>query len=92
MWIAVAIVAGIAAFCNIIWCIRKKETSVFCFISLSFTALTVCAFYQMVNKWVAAEDWSALFDVVPAMSRVLWIGTIASVLINGIVLLKKRKQ
>lgn len=44
----------------------------FRFISLSLTALTLCAFYSADAKWVLNEDWSALMDVVPTLSKTLW--------------------
>ena len=40
-------------------------------IGLSFTALTLCAEYRLVSRWVKAEDWAALSDVVPGMEKAL---------------------
>ena len=51
-------------------------------IGLSFTALTLVAEYNMVSNWVDVEDWSALLDVVPTMSTLLWLLTIISILLN----------
>ncbi len=84
MWIFLGVGAIIAAIFNVIWTIRKKDAQWFRFISLSLTALTVCSIYGMADRWVACEDWSAMLDVVPAMSRALWVLTVASVLINSV--------
>ena len=36
------------------------------------------------------EDWPALMDVVPTMSRYLWGLVIASITLNGITLLPRK--
>jgi len=46
--------------------------------------------YSMVNNYVSFGDWSALMDVVPAMTRSLWFLVIASILINGISLFVRK--
>ena len=91
MWILLGITAIITAMLNIISSLRNKETKWFRFISLSLTALTICAFYSLNKNWVLSEDWSALMDVVPATSVALWVLTISSILINSISLFKKRQ-
>lgn len=90
MWILFSIIAIVTALLNVIWALKGKETKWFMFISLSFTALTLCAFYSANAQWVIHEDWSALADVVPTMSKSLWVCTIASVVINSVALFKKR--
>jgi len=50
--------------------------------ALSFTALTICADYSYLNRWVKAEDWAALSDVVPGMARAFWFLTIVSISLN----------
>lgn len=92
MWIAFGIGSIIAAMLNIIWLILNKNPQWFRFISLSLTALTVCAFYSMDAKWVINEDWAALMDVTPNMSKILWVLTVISILINSISLFKKRDK
>ena len=52
--------------------------------SLSFTAFTLCSFLTKVSGWVSSEDWSALMDVLPAASGLMWVLTLASVAVNGI--------
>ncbi len=89
MWLLFGIISIITAILNVIWTIRHCETKWFRYISLSFTALTLCAFYSMANHWAVIGDSSALLDVMPALSKVLWFLTIASIIINGISLLAK---
>jgi hypothetical protein len=91
MWVLFGVVAIIMAILNIIWYINNRETKWFRFISLAFTALTLCASYSQDAAWVLKEDWSALMDVVPTMSKAFWILTIVSILINGFSLFEKRK-
>lgn len=89
MWLILGIAAVVTAVLNIVWTIRKKDAKWFRFISLSLTALAVCAEYSLVEKWVLKEDLSALTDVVPGMAKVLLILTIASIVINSISLFRK---
>ena len=89
MWALLGVAAIVTAILNVIWSMRNRETKWFRFISLSFTALTLCAFYSADAKWVLNKDWSALMDVVPTMSKALWVLAIASILINSISLFKK---
>ena len=89
MWIILGVAAIITAILNVVWSIRNKNAKGFRFISLSLTALTLCAFYSANAKWVINEDWFALMDVVPTMSKALWVLTIVSILINSTSLFKK---
>ena len=90
MWPVFGIAAIISAILNLTFCFSGKEAKYFRFASLSLTALTMCAEYGMVNTWVLHKDWSALMDVVPAMTRALWFLVIASILINGVSLFVKK--
>ncbi|MDD3204533.1 MAG: hypothetical protein PHS74_02180 [Lachnospiraceae bacterium] len=92
MWMILGAIAIIAGLLNVILTFQKKDVKWFRFTSLSFTALTLCTFYSINATWVANEDWSALMDVTPTMSKVLWISTIASILINSVSLWKQRKR
>ena len=92
MWILFGTVAIIAAILNIIWTIRHRDAKWFRYISLSFTILTLCAEYSLVNKWLLSGDLSALTDVVPTMSNALWFLSIVSILINGISLFLKKNK
>ena len=80
--------AIICAILNVLRSIQNKETKWFRYISLSLTALTVCAFYSDEASRVVNEDWGGLMDIMPTMSIALWICTIASLLINSISLFK----
>ncbi|MBQ3193557.1 MAG: hypothetical protein IJB59_08335 [Oscillospiraceae bacterium] len=89
MWLLFGMAAIITATLNVVWTFRHREAKWFRFVSLSFTAFTLCAFLSEANGWVLIEDWSALMDVLPGTSRVLWVLTAASVGINGISLFRK---
>lgn len=89
MWVFLGVAAIITAVLNIVWTVLDKDAKWFRFISVSLTALTLCAEYGLVEKWVLKGDWSALMDVVPNMSKILLILTIASILINSISLFRK---
>lgn len=92
MWLFLGIAAIITAVLNIIWTLNGLDAKWFRFISLSLTALTLCAFYTQVYQWILIKDWSALYDVVPTMSKSLWIITILSIIINSISLFKKNNR
>lgn len=91
MWIILGMGAVIFAILNVIWSIRNKEAKGFGHVSLSLTALTLCACYGDEAGRVVNEDWSGLMDVMPTMATLLWVCTVASILINSIALLKGRK-
>lgn len=89
MWALFGSAAIVFAVLNIVWAIRGRETKWFRFISLSLTALTMCAEYGLIKNWVMYEDWNALTDVVPGMTGALWFLVIASIVINGVSLFFK---
>lgn len=84
MWLLFGVFAVITAILNVVWSLRKRAAKWFRFASLSFTAFTLCSFLTKVNEWVISEDWSALADVLPGASRMMWVLTLASVAFNGI--------
>lgn len=90
MWIIFGSSAIASAIANLLFWFLGKEAKFFRFLSLSLTALTVCAIYSLDAGWVLKEDWSALMDVVPTMSRYLWGLVIASIALNGITLLPRK--
>lgn len=92
MCLVFGITAIIAAILNVIWTIRHREAKWFRYISLSFTALTLCAYYSLANQWVAAKASDQLLDVMPTLSKCLWFLTIVSVMVNSISLFKKRHK
>lgn len=84
------IVAIIAAIFNVIWTVRHREAKWFRFISLSFTALMLCAYYSLANHWVSTNAADQLLDVMPTLSKVLWFLTISSIMLNSVSLFKKK--
>ena len=92
MWLFFGVTAIITAVLNNVWTLKSLDAQWFRFISLSLTAFTLCAFYTQVYQWILIEDWSALYDVVPTMSKVLWFLTILSIAINSISLFKNSKK
>ena len=91
MWLAMGVGAIIFAILNLVWLFKQKSSKWFGFISLSLTALTVCAFYSDAAMQVVNEDWGGLMDVLPSMSKMLWICVIISILANSIMLLGDKK-
>ena len=91
LWIVFGIAAIITAIANILCVMLHWETKWFRFTSLSLTALTLCAFYGLAAKIVLSEDWSGAMDVIPTLSKPLWILTSLSILLNGISLFFKKK-
>lgn len=92
MWIFFGFSAILTAILNIAWWALGREAKYFRFLSLSLTALTVCAFYAQATSWTMQEDWSALTDVLPGVSVWLWFLTIASIFINALSLIPKDKK
>lgn len=89
MWLFLTMITIISTILNVILTIRNQDAKWFRFISLSSTALILYVQYNLVEKWVLKEDWSALADVIPSMSKILLVLTITSILINSISLFKK---
>ena len=90
LWIVFGIAAIISAIANILCVVLHREAKWFRFASLALTALTLCAFYGMAARIVLSEDWSGALDVIPTLSKPLWLLTGLSILLNGISLFKKR--
>lgn len=93
MWLIFGISAIIFTVLNIIWTFNNsnKKAKCFGFISLSLTALTVCAFYSDAAMRVAKEDWGGLMDIMPTMSKALWFCVILSIVINSISLFRDKE-
>ena len=91
MWLVMGFGAIIFAILNLVWTSKQKNSKWFGFISLSLTALTACSFYSDAAVQVADEDWGAIMDILPSMSKTLWICVILSILVNSITLLGDRK-
>ncbi|MFC3040808.1 hypothetical protein ACFOGI_11170 [Virgibacillus xinjiangensis] len=82
MWVILGLIAIVATFINLYMFTAGKDYKLAMAMGLSFTALTLCAEYSLVSRWVNVEDWAALSDVVPGMQRALWLLTIISILLN----------
>ena len=91
MWVLLGLAAIVTALLNVVASFINKEPKYFRFASLSLTALTMCAFYSDGAKRVIVNDWAGLMDIMPGMSRALWVCVIISILINSVSLLKKGK-
>lgn len=90
MWLFFGIGAIVLASFGIVWAVQDKKAKWFRFLSMSFTALTICAFYSDGASMVVKEDWSALMDIMPTVSKALWVCTIASIVVNSISLLGEK--
>ena len=90
MWLIFGAAAIITSLLNIIN--FKKSADFFRFLSLSFTSLTVCAFYADGAGRVIQEDWAGLMDTMPTISNVLWILVVISTLINSVSLRASYKK
>ena len=82
--------AVVTAVLNIVFTVKGKDSRLWMFASLSFTALALCAEYSLVEKWVLAGDTNALESVVVGLPKTLYGGTVAAILINGAAFLKKK--
>lgn len=82
MWIAFGVLAIAATIMNLYQFSKGKNTTLWMGLGLSFTALTMCAEYQVVASWAMSGDWAAIEDVVPTMNHALWILTAISIILN----------
>ncbi len=90
MWVLFGVAAIVFAVWNVTFDVQEKKSEYLRFLSMAFTSLTLCAFYHECAEWILQHDWIALEDVVPAMSKALWVLTILSILLNGSSLLCKK--
>ncbi|HHW4948727.1 TPA: hypothetical protein ACU0L0_000274 [Streptococcus suis] len=90
MWMVLGLSATVFAALNMIWTIKNKNAKWFRFLSVSLTALTVCSFYADGAMRVVKKDWGGLMDIMPTMSKALWVCVIISILINSISLFKEK--
>ena len=82
MWIILGVIAIVSTLINLYMYRVGKDYKFAMVMGLSFTALTLCSEYSLISRWVKAEDWSALLDVVPTVETSLWVLTIISILLN----------
>jgi hypothetical protein len=90
MWFVLGAGAIIFAALNVVWSFRNKESKWFRFVSLALTALTICAFYSDGAVRVVHEDWGGLMDIMPTMSKALWVCVMASIIINSVSLFRNK--
>ena len=90
MWFILGTGAIIFAALNAVWTFKSKNAKWFRYISMSLTALTICAFYSAEALRVVHEDWSGLMDIMPTMSKALWCCTVASIIINSVSLFNQK--
>ena len=92
MWAILGVIAIVVTVINLSLYAAGKDYKLAMAMGLSFTALTLCAEYSLVSRWVRVEDWAALLDVVPGMERALWFLTIVSILLNIAPILLERRS
>ncbi|MCG7344471.1 hypothetical protein MHZ92_10020 [Sporosarcina sp. ACRSL] len=94
MWLILGVIAIVVTVINLSLYAAGKDYKLAMAMALSFTALTICADYSYLTRWVKVEDWAALSDVLPGMARAFWFLTIVSILLNiaPIFLERKRKK
>ncbi|WP_226669676.1 hypothetical protein [Metabacillus litoralis] len=94
LFLIFGVIAIVATCINLYMYKTGKDYKLAMAIGLSFTALTLCAEYSLIYRWIEVEDWSALMDVVPGMEKALWFLTIVSIILNiaPILLELKRKK
>lgn len=90
MEIILGIIAIFFAIKNIIAWTHGKDPQKYRFLSLAFTAITIFSFYYMGAEFLSKGDIAGALDVVPTISKPLFFCTIASIIINGITLFKKK--
>ena len=91
MWLIFGIGAIVFALLNVITAIKNKNAERYRFLSLSLTALTVCALYFDGASRVIKEDWGGLMDIMPTMSKALWVLVILSIAVNSVSIFKKKR-
>lgn len=94
MWLVFGVIAIITTAMNLWFYAMGKDYKFVMAMALSFTALTICADYSYLTRWVEAKDWAALSDVIPGMARAFWFLTIVSIFLNiaPIFLERRRKK
>lgn len=91
MWLVFGIAAILFAVLNVLRTVRNNDAKWFRFISMSFTLLAMCSFYSDGANRVLREDWGGLMDIMPTMNKVLWVCSLASILMNSISLFKENE-
>ena len=90
MWLFLRITANIFTRYNLIYSLKNKNENWFTFGPISFTALTVCSFYSDGAIRVLNEDWGGLMDIMPTVSKALWVCVGISILLNSVSLFREK--
>ena len=93
-WFPLALIAFLLAGINLMLGSlgKKNPWRLLVFLSLAFALFALLAQYHMVNAWVQAEDWSALMDVVPSMSKVLTGAVLVGLGLNVMVIVQNMRK
>ena len=86
-WLIFGVLAIIAAIFNVVFTLRGKDSRLFMFLSLSLTILTLCTSFMEDQR--IAEHIGFVHDVM--FSPLLFSPAIASIVINSVGLLKRKK-
>ena len=86
MWLFLGISAIIFTGFNLICSFKSKNEKWFRFAA----ALTVCSFYSDGAMRVLNEDWGGLMDIMPTMSKALWVCVGISILLNSVSLFREK--
>ena len=90
MWLFLGISAMIFTGFNLIYSFKNKNEKWFRFGAISFAALTVCFFYSDGAMRVLNEDWGGLMDIMPTMSKALWVCVGISILLKSVSLFREK--
>ena len=71
---------------------KKKAWLPLLVASLSLGLLSLVSGYFAILSWVSAEDWSALMDVVPAMSKACGAAALVGIALNVCVLIQNLRK
>ncbi len=87
MWMIFGVLAIAATLVNFYLYQTGKDYRLCMVLALALTALTLCAMYSLIASWAVTQDWSAIEDVAPTMSKALWVLTGISIVLNGMPLI-----
>lgn len=90
MWLVFGIGTILFTGLNVVCTFKNENAKWFRFLSMSLTALTVCSLYSDGAIRIVKKDWGGLLDIMPTMSKALWICVIVSLVINSISLFREK--
>lgn len=92
MWLFFGLGAIVFACLNLYNFYKNRDSCLYRFISMALTCLTLLDFYRDGAQRVINEGWAGLMDILPTMATALLFLTLASIIINGITLFKRKKK